>query len=361
VPTSYRVYLYLDCRYAMRGNLDGFVSTNVDVDGARIGAEYSDAEGRFRPIGEFPIRAGGEVSVSKAGAALVECGLRPQVAWRVADLAGPYINTRASLELGSSYSEVCPVPQTSLYTVPANGVANIDLAANFSVNVGGEIDLYVDTLDVGPFTLFQRRFGNLAAGERVFPGLGARACAGVCDNGQLDPGETDLDCSGDCPKCSTGRACRAQADCASNICAADDRICVTSTCADQVRNEGEAGIDCGAVCGRGCRAGTNCAIDADCTPLFCSTRNACTSDACENGRADFGETDVDCGGPCAAKCRIGSGCAVGSDCDTEVCSITNVCVNDRCLDGRKNFGETDVDCGGPFDTGCAARCAWRDT
>jgi hypothetical protein len=355
VPTTYRVYLYLDCRYALHGNLNGHVSTNLDIRGARVGAEYTDEDG-FSPIGDFPIRAGGDVSVSKSGAALVECGLRPQIDWRFADLAGPYINTRASLELSGDYNEVCPAQTTALYTRPSDGIANMKLAANFSVNVGGEVDLYVDSLGIGPFAVYERRFDDLYRRQLTFSGLGARACAGLCDNGSLDNGETDIDCSGPCPKCANGRSCRAQADCSSSICSADEFLCVATTCEDNVQDEGETGIDCGTVCGRSCGAGSSCTVDAECTPLFCSNRGFCTDNACQNGRADFGEPNVDCGGPCEEKCRLGSACNVGGDCNTNVCSIANVCVTDRCQDGRKNFGETDVDCGGPFDTGCAARC-----
>ncbi len=69
-----------------------------------------------------------------------------------------------------------------------------------------------------------------------------------------------------------------------------------STCNDGVKNQGEAGVDCGGPC------------------------EPC--DKCKDGVRNQGEEGVDCGGPC------------------EPCDET-------CSDGIKNQGEEGVDCGGP--------------
>jgi hypothetical protein len=45
-----------------------------------------------------------------------------------------------------------------------------------------------------------------------------RFCDGACTNGGQDGDETDVDCGGTCPKCGLGKACKGNADCASDVC-----------------------------------------------------------------------------------------------------------------------------------------------
>ncbi len=352
VPTTFRVYLFLDCRYAVKGNVNGFISTAVDVRGAKVGAEYDRDNDGWKPIADFPITATGQAVINKGGAAIVECGLRPQVEWRFADVGGPYINGRASLELSGSYDEICPAePQT--FSVPSDGVAQVALASNFNVDVGGEVDLFVTDVGIGPFNVYSRRFDGLYSRQLTFPRTGAQTCLGSCDDGALGAGESDVDCSGACPKCADGRSCAGDADCVSQVCSVNN-LCVRNACFNGRRDGDESDIDCGFSCGTSCGAGGGCGRDRDCNPGFCNlVEGRCVDDPCFNGRQDFTETSIDCGGACATKCPLSFPCVVGDDCTTGVCNIDNQCVADRCLDGRKNFDESDVDCGGPT---CLNRC-----
>lgn len=72
---------------------------------------------------------------------------------------------------------------------------------------------------------------------------------------------------------------------------------VKMTCNDEIKNQGEEGIDCGGPCD------------------ICPT--------CDDGVKNQGEKKVDCGGPC-------------DNCPT-------------CTDNIKNQGEAEIDCGGPCD------------
>jgi hypothetical protein len=47
----------------------------------------------------------------------------------------------------------------------------------------------------------------------------------LCDNGLLDPGETDVDCGGECSPCSLCGGCRTDTDCAQGVC--DAGVCIT--------------------------------------------------------------------------------------------------------------------------------------
>ena len=349
VPTTFRVYLYLDCRYAVAGTMQGSVSTDVNIANARVGARYDDDN--WQPIAEFPINASGTANVRRGGAATVECGLRPVVAWRIADRGGPEIFARGSVELSTNYNEVCPVAPT--FTAPADAVVTSAIGTRFTIGLGGTVDLWVTDVGIGPFELYGQDFPGLYERTTTFAGAGLKNCPGTCDNGALDGDETDVDCSGACRACAVGRDCDDGDDCVSGFCATDG-ICVGSACEDGRQSVGEAGVDCGRACpGQPCASGVACTQNADCGSGHCAASNVCVDSACLNGRQDVGESDLDCGGPCSLKCGLAQRCVVGSDCGSAVCAVNNVCVADRCADGRRNFDETDVDCGGLT---CAARC-----
>jgi hypothetical protein len=71
----------------------------------------------------------------------------------------------------------------------------------------------------------------------------------------------------------------------------------------------------------------------------------CVSPSCTNGVKDNGETSIDCGGPCPA--CVGDPCTADPDCATDVCSaVSGVCIWNQCADHRQDGLETDVDCGG---------------
>ncbi|MCK6547220.1 hypothetical protein L6R52_15320 [Myxococcota bacterium] len=79
-----------------------------------------------------------------------------------------------------------------------------------------------------------------------------------CDDGLLDPGETDVDCGGRCGACEVGRACTTSSDCTSQVCAGG--VCQAPTCTDGVMNGDEGSVDCGGGCGDGCVHQTCAAI-----------------------------------------------------------------------------------------------------
>ena len=69
----------------------------------------------------------------------------------------------------------------------------------------------------------------------VMPGLGEHADVDVvlqrpdpstgCFNGLRNPGESDIDCGGDCPPCAAGRHCSSAADCLSTSCVSGTLLC----------------------------------------------------------------------------------------------------------------------------------------
>src|SRR5262245_2194393 len=82
-------------------------------------------------------------------------------------------------------------------------------------------------------------------------------------------------------------------------------------CTDGVKNENESDVDCGGVCAP-CGLERACSANADCASGLCA-QAVCAPASCADGVKDGGETDVDCGGPCAG-CAEGAGCVEGGDC-----------------------------------------------
>ena len=180
-------------------------------------------------------------------------------------------------------------------------------------------------------------------------------CVGTkCDDGLRDGTETDVDCGGGaCDPCAEGKGCKANMDCATDICNASTGTCSSSLCADGVKDGQESDVDCGGpVCGH-CLGGKNCDVNSDCLSGVCSTTHTCAASTCENGAKDPGETDVDCGGTMCPGCGLTKACLSGSDCLTHFCNAVSLtCVASQCLDGTKNGTETDVDCGGSCGNDC---------
>jgi hypothetical protein len=172
--------------------------------------------------------------------------------------------------------------------------------------------------------------------------------AWTCANGQLDTGETDVDCGGaTCPKCALGKQCEAASDCATNACSAGSHTCIASACSDGAQDGDETGIDCGGSC-TPCPLGSGCAVDADCATGACDALSRrCVTDRCTDHHTDGAETDIDCGGGSCGACTLQRGCTIGSDCTTNACdAIARICVAPTCIDGTRDGNETDVDCGG---------------
>lgn len=181
-----------------------------------------------------------------------------------------------------------------------------------------------------------------------------------CSNGALDPGETDVDCGGSCPRCSTGKTCATNADCTSKVCDNGNK-CAAPTCVDNVKNQSESDVDCGGSC-PDCPDGKACNDNNDCASGQCdnSTKKCVTKGAgCSDGVRNQKETDVDCGGGTCPPCATGKKCAIDADCSSKVCAA-GLCAAPSCKDGKKNGAETDVDCGGPSCSPCGDGAACVD-
>lgn len=168
----------------------------------------------------------------------------------------------------------------------------------------------------------------------------------LCQNGDLDPGETDLNCGGpDCPPCVGPLMCQVNADCATGLCPAG--ICVPPECVNGVYDPGiEWYLDCGGMCGRSCRLGFPCQFNTDCVEGAECYNGACVLDeSCANKSGDPGETDFDCGGPiCGSSCKHTQNCIDDSDCVAGTCS--GGCKVLHCMNNQLDPGELDTDCGG---------------
>jgi hypothetical protein len=70
---------------------------------------------------------------------------------------------------------------------------------------------------------------TLVASVTMMPDGGPDALPTTCSNGQMDPGESDVDCSGSCPKCEPGKMCNTADDCATHTCLAGHCELATAT------------------------------------------------------------------------------------------------------------------------------------
>jgi hypothetical protein len=149
--------------------------------------------------------------------------------------------------------------------------------------------------------------------------------------------------AGVCVQCITHTHCSPTKYCIQNLC-------VPKTCADNDPNPGETDIDCGGDC-MPCNLGKACMVGADCKSRVC-TGNKCVLPTCDDGVKNNGETSVDCGASCPEKpCVDGKGCATGADCQSNVC-WAGKCLAPTCTDGVQNGDEAGVDCGGSSCSEC---------
>jgi hypothetical protein len=101
-------------------------------------------------------------------------------------------------------------------------------------------------------------------------------------------------------------------------------IYLNPSCADQIRNGDETGVDCGGGCGH-CELGQGCRADGDCDSGLCGG-SVCVPLPCDNGVKDAQETDVDCGGPTCRKCSGNRHCNADADCFSGTCTAgANTC------------------------------------
>lgn len=121
-----------------------------------------------------------------------------------------------------------------------------------------------------------------------------------CSNGELDEGESDIDCGEDCDSCEAGMSCIVAEDCSSLNC--DSGICQEATCDDGIINQGESDSDCGGNYCDGCGEGYACVYHRDCDSGYCEGKT-CTAASCDDGVENGDETGIDCGGNCAKTCE----------------------------------------------------------
>jgi alpha-tubulin suppressor-like RCC1 family protein len=90
-----------------------------------------------------------------------------------------------------------------------------------------------------------------------------------CIDGDLNGGETAIDCGGECRRCLLGQACNVDGDCQSNFCDSQSRQCVSAQCSDHHRDGDETDSDCGGPTCVACASGKACSSNFDCLSGFC--------------------------------------------------------------------------------------------
>jgi|GEM_PF-3693208 len=110
----------------------------------------------------------------------------------------------------------------------------------------------------------------------------APTCTDLKANGQ----ESDIDCGGSCEKCTDGKSCLVGADCTTGYCSAAGICGQPEPCRNYELDQGETDVDCGGYCPSKCSEGKACSIDADCAS------NTCTHNFC----APCDEDSLNCGG-----------------------------------------------------------------
>jgi hypothetical protein len=176
---------------------------------------------------------------------------------------------------------------------------------------------------------------NLGCGDES-EGSSMLVVVASCSDGSQNGDETGVDCGGECAACDAAPECAGDSDCADGVCtdgacvggqlcseAVDcdsavctDGSCAEPTCADEVQNGDEAGIDCGGACAE-CVIPPECTAGDDCESGVC-TEGVCLDPVCDDGVKNGTETDLDCGGGCMP-CADGLVCAEANDCLSESC------------------------------------------
>ena len=184
-----------------------------------------------------------------------------------------------------------------------------------------------------------------------------------CGNGQLDTGETAIDCGGPtCNPCDSNTHCLLDRDCISKICdtSTGTGVCAVPSCRDRAINGNETDLNCG---GGGanpcpsCADGSLCKVDSDCTDQVCDATLHCAKPTCTDNYRNGDEIGKNCrGSDCPTTlCPDGQPCVANSDCTNNWCKPgTNICTTPTCSDGTQNQDETYPDCGGQI---CSTRCA----
>ncbi|MBL8611634.1 MAG: hypothetical protein JNL38_30105 [Myxococcales bacterium] len=164
------------------------------------------------------------------------------------------------------------------------------------------------------------------------PDCASGNCAsGTCQpasatDGKKDGDETGVDCGGaSAPKCGTGGGCKGDADCVSASCDTAAGACRDPQANDGKKNGDETDVDCGGAAAPKCDTGKVCKIDGDCASDVCKT-GKCAAPSPTDGKKNGDETDVDCGGATAPKCLTGKACKASADCKSDGCNYKGKCV-----------------------------------
>ena len=199
----------------------------------------------------------------------------------------------------------------------------------------------------------------------------------LCANGIKDPGESAIDCGGDCSGCPLGTECNVDSDCISGVCdTLGSGLCETANTCGNGRVEMMEGCDDGDVlAGDGCNA--NCLLELG---EMCLTSMACASGACDitgtmtcvmmggvcnDGVIDPGEScddrNNDPGDGCSPTCLLENGepCTLNGQCDSGVCDTLGsmTCeAADTCGNGNVEVGEGCDDGGTADGDGCTSAC-----
>jgi hypothetical protein len=101
-------------------------------------------------------------------------------------------------------------------------------------------------------------------------GGGLCVAAPTCSDAVKNGTETDVDCGGACAtKCSLGKTCATGSDCMSAKCTGNQCVAVAPTCTDMIQNGTEPDVDCGGSCATKCSTGKKCVTNADCASTIC--------------------------------------------------------------------------------------------
>ena len=117
------------------------------------------------------------------------------------------------------------------------------------------------------------------------------------------------------------------------------------TCSDNIKNQGEEGIDCGGPCSEECGI---CNLNDVCDEELGEDSDNCPSDCigagasnlCKNGKQDNNEEGIDCGGSCSAKCPS---CNNDGICEFDTFGETALQCQNDCSCGDKVCDSTEND------------------
>jgi len=128
-------------------------------------------------------------------------------------------------------------------------------------------------------------------------------CGGQCDkecpscfNGKKDGNETDSDCGGNCKGCAGDKTCKSNKDCSSLQC--KYMKCTFPSCSDQIKNQGEKGIDCEGPCEAVCHNCNDKIMNGNEEGIDCGGGFCRPCETCQDGLKNQDELLIDCGGSC---------------------------------------------------------------